>query len=80
MRYDSFFPLRWKEIPIEAIPGYHMRHSVRPGLTWVAQVFTQRDVLRRHKFRYDPVYVMSLLLDVRLIFLSLWISLRGKKY
>jgi 5'-methylthioadenosine phosphorylase len=41
--------------------------------------YAPRDVLRRHKFRYDAVYIrrQSFWLDVRLILLSFWISLRG---
>jgi len=36
-------------------------------------------VLRRHKFRYDRLYIrrQSFGLDVRLILLSFWITLRG---
>lgn len=71
---------RGESVPIETIPGYRKRHSVRPGLTGIAQVFAPRDILRRHKFRYDLLYLkrMSLWLDLRLIFLSFWISIRGK--
>jgi lipopolysaccharide/colanic/teichoic acid biosynthesis glycosyltransferase len=45
----------------------------------VAQIYAPRDVARRHKFRYDLVYVRrrSFWLDLRLIILSFWISLRG---
>jgi lipopolysaccharide/colanic/teichoic acid biosynthesis glycosyltransferase len=37
-------------------------------------------VPRRHKFRYDRLYVarQSLWLDVRLIATSFWITFRGK--
>ncbi len=67
-------------VPIESIPGYRERHSVRPGLTGIAQIFAARDIPRRHKFRYDRLYLsrQSLSLDVRLIALSFWISFRGK--
>jgi lipopolysaccharide/colanic/teichoic acid biosynthesis glycosyltransferase len=67
-------------VEMEAIPGYTERHSVRPGLTGIAQIFAPRDVPRRHKFRYDRVYVrnQSFLLDVRLIVLSFWITFRGQ--
>ena len=55
------------------------RCGVRPGLTGVAQIFAPRDVPRRHKFRYDRIYVRnaSLWLNVRLIILSFWITLLG---
>jgi lipopolysaccharide/colanic/teichoic acid biosynthesis glycosyltransferase len=67
-------------VPIEAIPGYHERHGVAPGLTGLAQIYADRDVPRRHKFRYDLVYIrrQSLGLDVRLILVSFWITARGK--
>lgn len=67
-------------VPAAEIPGYAARHQVTPGLTGVAQIYADRDIPRRHKFRYDLVYVRrhSVLLDVRLIALSVWITLRGK--
>jgi lipopolysaccharide/colanic/teichoic acid biosynthesis glycosyltransferase len=66
-------------VPLEAIPGFAERSSVRPGLTGVAQIYAPRDVLRRHKFRYDRLYIrrQSLGLDLRLIALSFWITFRG---
>jgi len=73
---------------LEDVPGYATRMSVRPGLTGVAQVYAPRDVPRRHKFRYDRIYVKrrSWWLDLRLILISFWISVhgtweaRGRKY
>jgi lipopolysaccharide/colanic/teichoic acid biosynthesis glycosyltransferase len=64
---------------LEDVPGYATRISVRPGLTGVAQVYAPRDVPRRHKFRYDRIYVRrrSWWLDVRLILISFWISVHG---
>ena len=66
-------------VPLEAVPGYRTRVSVRPGLTGIAQIYAPRDVPRRHKFRYDRVYIRqrSLWLDLRLILVSFWISFRG---
>jgi lipopolysaccharide/colanic/teichoic acid biosynthesis glycosyltransferase len=68
-----------KPVALEAVPGYLQRIAVRPGLTGIAQVYAARDVPRRHKFRYDALYIrrQSLWLDVRLILLSFWISFRG---
>jgi lipopolysaccharide/colanic/teichoic acid biosynthesis glycosyltransferase len=68
-----------EHVDMEAIPGYVERHSVRPGLTGIAQIFAPRDVPRRHKFKYDRVYILrqSFQLDVRLILLSFWITFRG---
>lgn len=67
-------------IELRTIPGFDKRHTVTPGLTGIAQIFAPRDIPRRHKFRYDRVYVdnSSLWLDVKLICLSFWITFRGK--
>lgn len=67
------------EEPADAVPGFAERSSVRPGLTGIAQLYAPRDVSRRAKFRYDRLYVRrrSFVLDLRLIAISFWISLRG---
>jgi lipopolysaccharide/colanic/teichoic acid biosynthesis glycosyltransferase len=64
---------------LEDVPGFATRVTVRPGLTGLAQVYAPRDVPRRHKFRYDRIYVRrrSWWLDVRLILVSFWISVQG---
>jgi lipopolysaccharide/colanic/teichoic acid biosynthesis glycosyltransferase/predicted protein tyrosine phosphatase len=69
-----------RAVPLEAIPGYAARQRVTPGLTGLAQIYADRDIPRRHKFRYDRVYIrkQSFGLDLRLILLSLWITLRGR--
>jgi len=65
---------------IEDVPNYHVRISVTPGLTGLAQVYAPRDISRQRKFKYDALYVrrMSLWLDLRLILLSIFISLTGR--
>ena len=73
---------------LEDVPGFEHRIKVRPGLTGLAQVYAPRDVPRRHKFKYDRIYVerRSWRLDLQLILLSFWISVlgtweaRGRKY
>lgn len=67
-------------LPLEAVPGYQARHRVRPGLTGLAQIYAPRDLPRTGKFRYDLLYQRraSLWLDVRLILLSFWITVRGR--
>jgi lipopolysaccharide/colanic/teichoic acid biosynthesis glycosyltransferase len=73
---------------LDALPGFAERVSVRPGLTGLAQVYAPRDVTRRQKFRYDRLYVRrrSFWLDLKLIAVSFWISVRatwesaGRKY
>src|SRR5437899_846852 len=71
---------RGELVPMERIPGYQARHRVRPGLTGVAQIYADRDVPRRHKFKLDLLYVrrQSSSLDLRLIALSFWITFRGR--
>ncbi len=66
-------------VPLEEIPGFAERCRVQPGLTGIAQIYAPRDITRRQKFRFDRLYIerQSFLLDVRLILLSFWISLRG---
>ena len=65
---------------LESVPGYHERHAVPPGLTGVAQIYADRDIPPRQKFRYDRLYIrrQSFWLDVRLILLSFWITFRGR--
>ena len=67
-------------VPLEKIPRYVARHQVRPGLTGLAQIYAPRDLPRRHKFKYDLLYIKSrsLWLDLGLIAVSLWITLRGR--
>jgi lipopolysaccharide/colanic/teichoic acid biosynthesis glycosyltransferase len=64
---------------LEDVPGFARRCQVPPGLTGVAQIFAARDIPRRHKFRYDVLYIrrQSFLLDLQLIMLSFWITFRG---
>lgn len=64
---------------LEDVPGFAERSRVRPGLTGIAQIYAPRDIPRRLKFRYDRLYVrrQAFWLDVRLILLSFWITLRG---
>jgi len=66
-------------VPLDAIPGFMQRCTVPPGLTGIAQIYAPRDVSRRQKFRFDLLYIrrQSLPLDVCLILLSFWITMRG---
>lgn len=70
---------RRQVVPIEEIPGYEARHGVTPGLTGLAQIYADRDIPRRQKFRYDLLYIrrQSFGLDLRLILLSFWITFHG---
>jgi lipopolysaccharide/colanic/teichoic acid biosynthesis glycosyltransferase len=62
------------------IPGYKERHSVVPGLTGLAQIYGKHDTSRRHKYRYDLLYIkkQSFFLDLKLLSVSFWITFRGK--
>lgn len=66
--------------PLEQIPGYWQRHVVQPGLTGIAQIFADRDIPIRQKFRYDLLYIRrrSFWLDIRLVGISFWVSFRGR--
>lgn len=70
----------WIERLTKQLPAYDARHIVRPGLTGLAQVYAKYDSSDRQKLRYDLLYIrrQSLWLDVKLILLSFWITLRGK--
>src|SRR5207245_8142389 len=62
------------------VPGLKRRLEVRPGLTGTAQVYGKatRDI--QAKLRYDLLYVrtQSFSLDLKLILLSVLITLRGQ--
>jgi len=72
-------PLAKGEIPA-SITGFQERHQVRPGLTGTAQVYAPRDEKFEEKFQYDLDYIRNRTFggDLNLLFLSLWITLRGK--
>ncbi len=67
-------------VPLDSIPGYAARHSVRPGLTGLSQVYAPRDTPRARKFRLDAIYVRnaSFRLDLFLVAVSFWITFRGR--
>ncbi len=64
----------------ETVPGLSRRLDVRPGLTGIAQVYGKATRNIRTKLRYDLLYVrkQSFLLDLKLILLSVLITLRGR--
>ncbi len=69
-----------RHIRLEDVPGFDVRALVRPGLTGIAQLYGSRNLPRRQKFRYDRLYIrrQSLWLDLRLILLSLWVTVSGR--
>lgn len=68
-----------RNVRLEDVAGFALRASVRPGLTGIAQLFASRSLPRRQKFRYDRLYIrrQSFWVDIRLILLSLWITVSG---
>lgn len=67
-------------VRLESIPGYAARHAVRPGLTGLSQVYAPRDTPRARKFRLDAIYVRNATfrLDLYLVLVSFWITMRGR--
>lgn len=67
-------------VPLDSIRGYAARHSVRPGLTGLSQVYAPRDTPRARKFRLDAIYVRnaSFCFDLYLVAVSFWITFRGR--
>ena len=67
-------------VDFEEVPGFHERLDVKPGLTGLATIYLPKDADPLEKLDYDLRYIQeySFWLDVRLIALSLWISVRGK--
>jgi lipopolysaccharide/colanic/teichoic acid biosynthesis glycosyltransferase len=65
---------------LRTVPNFHKRHVIRPGLTGLAQVYGRYNTSPRDKLRYDLLYVenYSFFLDVKLFFISIWITLKGK--
>jgi lipopolysaccharide/colanic/teichoic acid biosynthesis glycosyltransferase len=65
---------------ITQVPGYNIRSQVRPGLTGTSQVYAPKEISHAEKFQYDSLYVekMSFWLDIKLIFLSFWVTFRGR--
>lgn len=61
-------------------PDFQKRFAVKPGLTGIAQVYGQYDTPPQHKLKYDLLYIkkQSFCLELKLIFLSFYITLLGK--
>ena len=70
----------------ELVPDYHRRHVMRPGLTGLAQMRglrgpTDRASRARARINADLYYIenFSFLLDIRIIFGTIWSELNGGK-
>jgi lipopolysaccharide/colanic/teichoic acid biosynthesis glycosyltransferase len=66
----------------EEIPGFALRHRVRPGFAGLAQVKGRYSTSPRDKLRYDNLYIerMGPWLDIRLLFLALLLVLKGSPH
>jgi lipopolysaccharide/colanic/teichoic acid biosynthesis glycosyltransferase/VanZ family protein len=64
---------------ITEIPGFARRITVIPGLTGIAQIYAPRDILRKHKFKYDLLYIRkrSFWFDIKLILISFLVTFRS---
>jgi lipopolysaccharide/colanic/teichoic acid biosynthesis glycosyltransferase len=62
------------------VPDFTKRLMVRPGLTGMAQIYGKYDSPPAEKLHYDLAYIekMNPLLDIKLLLLSLYVTLRGK--
>ena len=70
---------------VQDIPYYSRRLKVRPGITGWAQIMGAYDSSVadvNNKLKHDFYYIenMSLLLDIKIIFLTIWAVFRGKGY
>jgi len=65
---------------IEEVTDFEKRCSIVPGLTGIAQIYVDKDSPIEQKVKYDLLYIknMGFFFDLKLIFLSFWITLRGK--
>ncbi|MEW6557773.1 MAG: undecaprenyl-phosphate glucose phosphotransferase [Elusimicrobiota bacterium] len=70
----------------DLIPHYMLRHQVKPGITGWAQVNGYRGetsdiTLMEKRVEYDLWYIenWSLLLDIQIIFLTIWLLIKGDK-
>ena len=80
LRPEEFELRAGKKVALSDVAGYAERHSVTPGLTGIAQIYAPRDIPARSKFRLDRLYAQrqNFCFDLKLIALSIWITLRGK--
>jgi len=67
-------------VSLKDLPGFNKRHSIKPGLTGLTQVYLPKDFPIKRKFRYDLLYIKnrSFWMDLKLIILSFWITFRAK--
>jgi len=69
------------EIYRRRIPGYDLRHRVRPGITGLAQIYGHYSSMAEHKLRYDLAYIQncSLALDAEILCKTILIVLQPSR-
>ena len=77
---DEVFATNGHRMHYDEYPEFAKRQAVRPGLTGLATIYLPKDAPPDVKFQKDIEYIetQTFGLDLKLIFLSLWISVRGK--
>jgi putative colanic acid biosynthesis UDP-glucose lipid carrier transferase len=68
----------------DSVRHYHLRHLIKPGITGWAQIngfrgeTSDQDLLRK-RVEFDIWYIenWSILLDIRIVWLSIWLMLKG---
>ena len=62
------------------VPNFSKRLMVRPGLTGMAQIYGKYDSPPAEKLQYDLAYIkkMNPWLDIKLLILSLYVTIKGK--
>jgi lipopolysaccharide/colanic/teichoic acid biosynthesis glycosyltransferase len=72
-------PVRMHEEYIKEDPHFVRRLQVRPGLTGPAQIYLPRHCDAEKRLKYDLLYIReaSPRLDLKLIMISIWLTLTG---
>ncbi len=62
-----------------SLPDYGDRHSIRPGITGLAQVLGGYDPPAEHKVRFDLLYMAnwSIWLDIQILLKTAVVMVRG---
>jgi len=65
----------------ENIPGYELRHSVKPGLTGLAQIRARYSSSVERKLHFDLLYIYrySMMLDIKILIQTAIVVLRGQQ-
>lgn len=80
LAFDEAFTVNGRKMTYDQAPHFPKRQAVKPGLTGLATIYLPKDAPPEAKFAKDLEYIekQTFGLDLKLIFLSLWISVRGK--